>query len=212
MPLRQWDVLRRHRELLKLWSGQTISSFSSAITTLALPLTAARELKAAPVQMGILGAVGYLPHLALGLPAGVWVDRWPRRPILIATDLGRVNASRRFLVFGVIPLGSLAGGALGQALGLRPALFARRGLAGALPGLAGPLAGAHPARDATVPRQRAGDSVTDPSIVKSRLDQGDPVRVHPIDEPVLLIDPPRPRVRPPMSQWLRLTDARVGVA
>jgi hypothetical protein len=37
--------------------------------------------------------------------------------------LGRVNASRRFLVFGVIPLGALAGGALGQAVGLRPTLF-----------------------------------------------------------------------------------------
>ena len=36
--------------------------------------------------------------------------------------LGRVIASRRFLVFGVIPLGALLGGALGQAYGLRAAL------------------------------------------------------------------------------------------
>ncbi len=33
--------------------------------------------------------------------------------------LGRANASRRFVVWGVIPFGALAGGALGSAIGLR---------------------------------------------------------------------------------------------
>jgi MFS family permease len=37
--------------------------------------------------------------------------------------LGRMNASRRFVVWGVIPLGSLAGGALATVIGLRPTLF-----------------------------------------------------------------------------------------
>jgi MFS family permease len=37
--------------------------------------------------------------------------------------LGRVNASRRFAVWGVIPFGSLLGGALGTALGLRTAIW-----------------------------------------------------------------------------------------
>jgi MFS family permease len=37
--------------------------------------------------------------------------------------LGRMNASRRFVVWGVIPLGSLAGGAIASTLGLREALF-----------------------------------------------------------------------------------------
>ena len=36
--------------------------------------------------------------------------------------LGRMNASRRFVVWGVVPLGSLAGGALASAIGLRPTL------------------------------------------------------------------------------------------
>src|SRR5438132_11908932 len=35
---------------------------------------------------------------------------------------GRMNASMRFLVWGTIPIGALLGGALGQALGLRPAI------------------------------------------------------------------------------------------
>lgn len=38
--------------------------------------------------------------------------------------LGRVNATYRFLVWGTVPLGSLAGGAIGEALGLRAPLFA----------------------------------------------------------------------------------------
>jgi hypothetical protein len=37
--------------------------------------------------------------------------------------LGRVNASRRFAVWGVIPFGSLTGGALGTALGLRETIW-----------------------------------------------------------------------------------------
>lgn len=37
--------------------------------------------------------------------------------------LGRVNASRRFIVFGVMPIGSLIGGQLGEFLGLRWTLF-----------------------------------------------------------------------------------------
>jgi MFS family permease len=36
---------------------------------------------------------------------------------------GRMNASVRFLVWGTMPLGGLAGGALGSAIGLRPTLW-----------------------------------------------------------------------------------------
>jgi hypothetical protein len=51
---RYWAVLRHHPEYFKLWTGQTISYFGSAITNLALPLTAATVLKASPIQMGVL--------------------------------------------------------------------------------------------------------------------------------------------------------------
>ena len=37
--------------------------------------------------------------------------------------LGRMNASRRFIVFGTIPLGSLVGGVLASQLGLRPTIW-----------------------------------------------------------------------------------------
>lgn len=37
--------------------------------------------------------------------------------------LGRMNATMRFLFWGAIPLGSLVGGVLGTAVGLRPTLW-----------------------------------------------------------------------------------------
>ncbi len=46
-----------------------------------------------------------------------------RQHLTPPTLLGRVNAARRFLVFGTAPLGAAAGGVLGGTLGLRPALL-----------------------------------------------------------------------------------------
>jgi MFS family permease len=74
---------------MKLWAGQTISEFGSQITAIALPLVAILALSATPFQVGVLAALGTLPTLIIGLPAGVWVDRLRRRPILIATNIGR---------------------------------------------------------------------------------------------------------------------------
>jgi MFS family permease len=77
---------------VKLWSGQTVSVFGSAITSLAIPLTAAMQLNATPLQMGVVQMMGYLPFLLFGLLAGVWVDRLPRRPVLVVADIGRALA------------------------------------------------------------------------------------------------------------------------
>ncbi len=74
---------------MKLWTAQTISVFGDQFTGLAIPLIAALTLRATPGQMGILTAVERAPFLLIGLFAGVWVDRLPRRPILIIGDLGR---------------------------------------------------------------------------------------------------------------------------
>ena len=77
-----------HADFRKLWAGQTISLFGSQVTLLALPLVAVLMLGATPVQMGLLGAAEYAPFLLVGLLAGVWVDRFRRRPILIWSDPG----------------------------------------------------------------------------------------------------------------------------
>ena len=52
-------------------------------------LIAALFLKVTPFEFGLIGTVEFLPFILLSLPAGVWVDRLHRRPILIVGDLGR---------------------------------------------------------------------------------------------------------------------------
>jgi len=90
-------------DFVKLWLGQTISHFGSGITGIALPLTAVLVLAATPVQMGILGALDGVSVLVIGLMAGVWVDRIRRRPLMIATDLGRA------FILSTIPLAAILG-------------------------------------------------------------------------------------------------------
>ncbi len=81
--------LWEHADFLKLWTAQTISVFGDHFTELAIPLIAVLSLGATPGQMGILTAATRAPFLFIGLFAGVWVDRLPRRSVLITGDLGR---------------------------------------------------------------------------------------------------------------------------
>jgi MFS family permease len=81
--------LLRDPDFLKLWTGQSISSFGTQITILAVPILAAVALKVSPFEFGLLATIEFLPVVILSLPAGVWVDRLRRRPILIWGDVGR---------------------------------------------------------------------------------------------------------------------------
>jgi MFS family permease len=76
-----------HPNFLKLWIADTISFFGSQISALALPLVAVLELDATAGEMGVLFALSNLPFVLLGLLAGVWVDRYRRRPILIGMNV-----------------------------------------------------------------------------------------------------------------------------
>jgi MFS family permease len=92
-----------HRDFLKLWSGQTISEFGSQVSLLALPLIAISVLHAGAFAVAALSMVEQVPFLLFALPAGVWVDRLARRPILIAGDVGRA------LTLASIPIAQAAG-------------------------------------------------------------------------------------------------------
>ena len=81
--------LWRHPDFLKLWSAETISQVGSQVTGLALPLVAIVTLDVSAFEVALLGVVEFAPFILISLPAGVWVDRLPRRPILIVGDLGR---------------------------------------------------------------------------------------------------------------------------
>ena len=93
----------RNPSFRKLWIGQTISEFGSRITREGLPLTAVLILHASPAQMGLLAGTGALAAVLIGLPAGVWVDRMRRRPLMIAADIGRA------LLLASVPLAAVWG-------------------------------------------------------------------------------------------------------
>lgn len=92
-----------HADFLNVWSAETISHFGSQISVFAVPLIAAITLDATALEMGVLTAAGPAPRLAIGFVAGAWADRLPRRPIMIATDLGRMITS------ALIPFAAVSG-------------------------------------------------------------------------------------------------------
>jgi MFS family permease len=84
--------LWRDRAFLSLWGAATVSQLGSQVTLIALPLVAVLVLDASAFQVALLTTFDFLPFLLFSLPAGVWIDRLPRRPILIVTDVGRAAA------------------------------------------------------------------------------------------------------------------------
>jgi predicted MFS family arabinose efflux permease len=92
-----------HTDFLYVWAAETISQFGAQISVFAVPLIAAITLDASPLEMGVLAAAGPAPRLAIGFIAGAWADRLPRRPIMIATDIGRMFSS------AIVPIAALTG-------------------------------------------------------------------------------------------------------
>jgi hypothetical protein len=81
-----------HADFRRLWAAETVSRFGSQISQLALPLVAVLSLKSSAFRVSLLGAIEFLPFLLFALPAGAWIDRVARRPVLIAADAGRALA------------------------------------------------------------------------------------------------------------------------
>ena len=102
--MRLWPTggLWRHPDFLKLWSAETISVFGSTVDDIAFPLVAVLVLDATAFEVAVLGTVLFMPFLLFTLPAGVWVDRLPRRPILIVGDFGRA------VLYATVPVAYLA--------------------------------------------------------------------------------------------------------
>lgn len=82
----------------RYWLAAAISSFGSAVTGVAMPVLVIQSLDATPLEVGVVNAAQLLPYAILGLIAGVYTDRWPRRPILVWASVGRA------LSLGIIPI------------------------------------------------------------------------------------------------------------
>ncbi|MDY0812749.1 MFS transporter [Kitasatospora purpeofusca] len=97
------SLLRRHRDFRLLWCGETAGKFGASVTGVAMPLIAVSELHASTFQVGLLSAASWAPWLVMGLPAGVWVDRLPRRTVML------VAAAVSLVLFTAVPAAAWAG-------------------------------------------------------------------------------------------------------
>ena len=81
--------LWRHRDFRNLWAAETVSQLGSQVSGLALPFVAVIVLEVSAFEVALLGVIDFAPFILISLPAGVWVDRMRRKPILVGADLGR---------------------------------------------------------------------------------------------------------------------------
>ncbi|MCC5476709.1 MFS transporter [Streptomyces barringtoniae] len=87
---------RRHRGVLAdrdfrlLYTADAAGRLGAQVSFLALPVLAQTVLHTGAAQVGVLSALGTVAFLIVGLPAGAWVDRMPKRTVLVAANLSRV--------------------------------------------------------------------------------------------------------------------------
>jgi MFS family permease len=76
----------------------------TAVTAVAMPVLVVKLLAATPFEVGVVNAAQLVPYALLGLIAGVYTDRWRRKPVLVWASVGRA------LSLGAIPILWLTGG------------------------------------------------------------------------------------------------------
>jgi CRP-like cAMP-binding protein/sugar phosphate permease len=80
-------VLRR-RNFTLMWTGQLVETIGASLTSLAASILVFRETGSA-MSVGLMLMATAAPSLLVGLVAGVFVDRYDRRRIMIAADVLR---------------------------------------------------------------------------------------------------------------------------
>ncbi|HLZ33696.1 MAG TPA: MFS transporter [Nitrospira sp.] len=96
------DPATKHRPLLLtrdfglVWSGQLISQIGDGISKLAL-LWFVYAITGSPLKTSVIGLLQTIPPIILGPVIGVYVDRLPKKVLLIVSDVLRA------LLIGLIP-------------------------------------------------------------------------------------------------------------
>ena len=80
----------RKRDFRLLWSAQLVSTIGTALTDLAAGILIFRETQSA-AAVGLMFVATAVPTLIVGLIAGVFVDRFDRRKIMVTADLLRAG-------------------------------------------------------------------------------------------------------------------------
>jgi predicted MFS family arabinose efflux permease len=94
--------LRRNRDFLILWAGETCSAAGTAMSALVFPLLG-YAITGSPAAAGAVASVEVVGRVLVRLVSGALVDRWSRRQVLV---IANVVAS---LAFAVGAIASFAG-------------------------------------------------------------------------------------------------------
>jgi CRP-like cAMP-binding protein/Na+/melibiose symporter-like transporter len=86
-----------------MWTAQLISTIGSALTSLAASIYVYRVTGGSALSVGLMLMSTAAPSLLVGLVAGVFVDRYDRKRIMIAADL--LRAVLVFLIPFLVPHG-----------------------------------------------------------------------------------------------------------
>jgi MFS family permease len=101
-PMGVRDVLRI-RDYRYLFAGQVVSDIGDGITLL-LVLLVINDLTGSTFALALMAIAEAVPAFTVGLAAGVYVDRWNRRRIMLASDLLRAGI---VLAFGLVQSAAL---------------------------------------------------------------------------------------------------------
>jgi MFS family permease len=88
-PLSMAEILRVSLVMRRMWYAQIISVFGDVLALFAVIGVLTFKLHATAQQVTGVQIAYLLPLAILGIVAGVFVDRWPLRPTLVASDLIR---------------------------------------------------------------------------------------------------------------------------
>ncbi|HEX6682109.1 MAG TPA: MFS transporter [Candidatus Limnocylindrales bacterium] len=94
--------LRDNVDFRRYWLGQVFSDIGTQLSLVAFPLLVL-SLGGSAAQAGGIATGSLVARTVCRLPAGVLVDRWDRRRVMVASDLIRAVA------LATIPLAALAG-------------------------------------------------------------------------------------------------------
>src|SRR5574341_635354 len=100
VPLSPFAIFR-NRNFSLMWSGQLISTIGTVLTSLAASIYVFR-LTGSALSVGLMLMATAAPSLIVGLFAGVFVDRYDRKKILITADL--IRAVLVFLIPFLVPI------------------------------------------------------------------------------------------------------------
>jgi MFS family permease len=80
------------RRFTWLWAAYAVSTFGTWVAFDAFPILAITQLHVGPAAVSALAAVGMAVAALIALPLGPWVERRPKRPVMMAMDLVRLVA------------------------------------------------------------------------------------------------------------------------